>query len=620
MNVKSELKWILLIALVGFGIYANSLGGEFVYDDSRQIVRNPLIQNISLAGTALTSDVWAFKGDGNLTASNYWRPTFTAWCILNFQAFGLNPFAWHLTNVLLHLGVLMMAFLLLRRWGMPTPAALGIIAVFSAHPVHVESVAWVSGSTDLLFALSFLASLWFAENRRSGGGNLDLGLALLFYALALGSKEVALVCLPIYFVIFARTDDGRWRKPIDPGSKTARNAFLAFAALGIAYFVARWAVLGKITHPVENAVGAANAILSVPSVFLFYWRQILLPISLSVNYPNRAIDGFGVVAVLLPAVLSAGIVIGLWFLARRSFLTMLGAAMFLLPLAPALFIASFPADQIVHDRYLYLPLLGFLIIVFAELGPVVARFTERPVLAALAVLLAIPLAAQTVLYNRVWSSNLTLWENAVRVDPSSSSNFVQYGVALSGAGRVNEALDAFNSALDIEPNPYAYLGRAQAFIANEQFEEAVWDLQTLTEMKSDKVNVYTLYQSYEALAVALQKKNDLVRAERLLLEARKRLPIYSAALTEKLAVILYLKNEKPRALAELEAARDRARSEMLSSSKTVFFRLGMLYAEKGDRQNARLAFQEYLKLTANISERQVLADRKTAAEMLKNLN
>ncbi len=85
---KYELKWVLPIVAVCFMVFANALGGEFVYDDVRQILGNQLIQDNSLIWKALTSDVWAFKGDGSLAASNYWRPTFTAWSILNFRLFG----------------------------------------------------------------------------------------------------------------------------------------------------------------------------------------------------------------------------------------------------------------------------------------------------------------------------------------------------------------------------------------------------------------------------------------------------------------------------------------------------------------------------------------------------
>src|SRR5215203_221563 len=158
MNLKSELRPLVLLALVAFVVFANSLGGDFVYDDNRQILRNPLIQDSSLYGKALVSDVCAFKGDGSVAASNYYRPTFVAWLILNFKIFGASPLGWHALNVLLHILVCLLCFLLLRRWNISRNPAFAVSLIFAVHPVHTESVAWISGSPDLLFAAAFLSS------------------------------------------------------------------------------------------------------------------------------------------------------------------------------------------------------------------------------------------------------------------------------------------------------------------------------------------------------------------------------------------------------------------------------------------------------------------------------
>ncbi len=611
MKFDRDWKWILAIVLAGFLVYANALGGSFVYDDNRQIGRNPLIQNLSLAGAALTSDVWAFKGDGKYTASNYWRPTFVSWMILNYRVFGLNPFGWHVTNILLHLGVCVLGFLLLRRFGFSDTPSFVAALLFAVHPVHAESVAWISGSTDLLFALCLLASLWFAENRRRGGNFADLALSMILYALALGSKEVAIACLPVYYILFSRTEDDGFRL----WSPAALRATAGFVLVAGVYFAARWAVLGAITRPVENPVPLADAFFSIPTVFVFYLKQLVFPYTLSINYPLRATTGFDFFEFILPLLVTlavAGVVI---LLARRDFRFLIGAALFFLPLVAAFNLTAFPADQIVHDRYLYLSVLGFLMMILAAAGD---RLSARSLLIAAAVL-AVPLSIATFAMNRVWSSDLTLWTNAAAVDPQSASTMSQYGSALAAAGKPKEAVDAFNAALEISPNPGAFVGRAQALIATERFEEAVWDLQTVTEMKNDNLNAYTLYQAYEGLAVALQQKNDLVRAARYLREARKRLPIYYAALTEKIAVIEYSRGNKDEALKELEEAKDRARKELLMSSKAVFFRLGLLYAEKGNQQAAKEAFQEFMKLTATASDAEIIAERKMAADALKKL-
>ena len=155
---------------------------------------------------ALTSDVWAFKGDGTQAASNYWRPTFTAWHIINFRLFGMNPLGWHVTNLLLHAGVCVLAYALLRRWAFSVIIAFSIAILFAIHPVHVESVAWISGSPDLLFSLAFLASLWFAQTYAETGKTNALILTILLYALALGAKEIGIVCLPIYYFALTGTE------------------------------------------------------------------------------------------------------------------------------------------------------------------------------------------------------------------------------------------------------------------------------------------------------------------------------------------------------------------------------------------------------------------------------
>jgi hypothetical protein len=199
---RSEFHWALALVAVCILVFANSLGGEFVYDDTRQVTQNTLIQDNRLIWKALTSDVWAFKGDGSVASSNYWRPTFTAWQIINFRLFGLHPFGWHVTNLLLHCGLSLLAFASLRRWEYSAPIAFVIALIFAVHPVRVETVAWISGVPDLLFGLAFLGSLWFARSYAELRRTRSLALSVLLYAVALGAKEIGILCLPIYYFVF----------------------------------------------------------------------------------------------------------------------------------------------------------------------------------------------------------------------------------------------------------------------------------------------------------------------------------------------------------------------------------------------------------------------------------
>lgn len=618
MSIKSEIHWLLILAAITIVVYANSPGGEFVYDDVRQITGNVLIQDSRLAGRALMSDVWAFKGDGSMAASNYWRPTFTAWCMLNFRLFGLDPYGWHALNILLHIGVCLLGFLLLRKWGMSGWIAFGITLIYAVHPVHSESAAWISGSPDLLFGIFFLGSLWFAERARGKDRKgPDLALAIIFYCLSLGAKEAAFLCFPVYYILLARNVE-------KPGDKkmNALNTTLIFAAAALAWFFARWAILGKLSQPAEDAAGILSALLSAPAVFVFYLKQIVFPYWLSINYPPRPVDQVTLVNFVVPLVISIAAAAAIWFLAKRSFIQKLGAALFLLPLVLSFNIGAFPPEQIVHDRYLYLPLLGFLMLVFPFLKDISARITGEKaevVLAAFAVLVSVPLAVQTYLYNRVWQNETALWQNAVAVDENSAFNWSQLGSALAEANRPDEAVKVFERSLAVRPTALAYLGKGRGLIEKGRFDEAAAELEKIVEFSPDRINAYTLFQGYEALALALQGKKDLAAAEKLLLEARERLPIYRAALTEKLAVVLYLQNRKPEALKELENVKARARVEMLPASKTVFLRLGMLYAELGRRDEARASLQEFLQLTGTARRKIEADDRRQAEELLRKL-
>lgn len=638
MNIKREFLWVILTAAIGFFIFANTLNGEFVYDDNRQIVRNSLIQNAPLYGTALTSDVWAFKGDGTIAASNYWRPTFVAWMIINYRLFGANPFGWHLLNILAHVVVCLLAYALLRRWNVSAAVSFAIALIFAVHPVHSESVAWISGAPDLLFSLFLLASLWFTDKFAGGRKTLNLILALIFYALALGAKEIGILCFPLFVLILLprRTEAEYKEEQLEESTRPEENKnknesaaassgltlALPFLGLAAVYFILRALVLGGISQPVEDAAGFGSAVLSVPSIFVFYIHQIVFPYSIGANYPLRAISTFSFSGFIVPLIISVVVLFFLWLAAERSFVQKMGLALFVLPLLPAMNAAAFTPEQIVHDRYLYLPLLGFLMVVFPSLAELVERYAAPKrdlIITMAAIILSLPLAFVAFNYNQVWLSDLSLWEHSVQFDKTSAFNWSQYGAELAERKKVPESIEAYNNALRIRSSASALLGQGRNLLLLKRHEEAVKLLKTVIEMPAEKVNAYTLYQSYEALAIALIEQKKYDEAEQHLLEARNRLPIYSAALTEKLAVTYYQSNRKSDALRELEAAKNKARTELLVESKSVIFRLGQLYAELDRKEDARSNLQEYLSLTGTVKDEETLQERRQAAQLLNQL-
>ncbi|HKP03874.1 MAG TPA: tetratricopeptide repeat protein [Chthoniobacterales bacterium] len=601
-SLGTELWWLLPALVLGFLIYANTLNGEFVYDDLRQIVRNTLIQDGSQFWRALTSDVWAFKG-GDQAASNYWRPSYVLWMIINFRCFGLAPFGWHLTNILLHVGVVALLFALLRRLDVSRPIAGGIALIFAVHPVHTESVAWISGTPDLILAAALLGSIWFVLLLSEKATPFRWAAAIGLYAVALGAKEVAIL-FPLVVLVLPRGGREQGEKEI-PWSPAISIAW-PFAALALVYLVIRQLILGTAQQLPEGGASLGETILSVPAVFAFYLRQMIAPYWIGPSYPLRAVTSLGLLNFVVPLVVSA--VAGWWMvrMAGRTRIARIGLALLLVPLLPAMYIAAFHPEQLVHDRYLYLPLLGFLMLVI----PVLASLLERvageaakrgPMLIfVFAVVVAVPLGAQTLRYNQAWTANLALWEWGVRSDPNSAFNYQQYGVKLQEAKKLADSVAAFDKSIAIRPMDATIVSRATTLIDLQRFAEAERDLRGVTAKQTAEVNAYTMYQAYERLAVSLSQQNKLDEAAAAIGEARRRLPQYIAALTEKLAVILYQGGRKNDALNELNAVRAQGHSETLPESRLIFYRMGLLNQELGHPQEARAAFQEFLSVTRGI--------------------
>lgn len=609
MKFRDEWKWIVPIVVVCLLVFANSVTGEFVYDDMRQILRNTLIQDNGLMWKALTSDVWAFKGDGTQAASNYWRPTFTLWHIINFRMFGTDPVGWHITNLLLHSGVCVVAYALLRRWAFSAMVAFAITLIFAVHPVHVESIAWISGSPDLLFSLAFLGSLWFAQTYSETGKTNSLILTILLYLAALGAKEIGILCLPIYYFVLTGAET-KPKKPID-----VKTTMLTLCGVVAGYFLIRFAVLGAVSRPPDDAVSLGNAILSVPEMFAFYLRQVFFPYWIGVNYPVEPVSQIGTSNFFVPLMVSLAALAAVFYLAKTNKKGSLAAATFLLPLVAAMNATAFISEQIVHDRYLYLPLLGVLMLIV----PFAAKLAgERNILIACGVL-SVVLSVQTFTYNSAWANELALWSWTSKIDDSSFTS-MQLGNALVEAGRDSDSIDAYSKAIAKKPVPRGYIGRGRVYLKTKQYPKAEADLVKATQFPAEQVEAYALYQAYEALGIVYSEQRNYDAAIKNFAKARTELPIYSAALTTNLAIVLYQSGQKDAALRELEGAKAQARKELLPESKAVFLRLGMLYAEQRRKDEAKNAIQEYLALTASTTDKTTLDARAQAGKILQGLN
>lgn len=634
---RVDLLGILLLVAACALVYANGIGNQFVWDDQKQILENGLIKDPSLIGRAMVSDVWAFKGDTGEPWSNYWRPVFILWLIGNYRAFGIaSTTGWHVANIALHAGVVSLAYLFLRRLGVSRLLALAIGLPFAVHPIHVESVTWISGSPDLQVAAGLLGALILLlvgldrKNPTGLAGLLALGLSLVAFSLSLLSKEITIFFPAIIFVTVLLAGP---RKPsLVSRARAAVLWTLPFVVLTGIYAIAHYKILGKAQIEVAWKVGPSGVFFSAPRVLFFYLREAFFPLWIAPAYPVRVLTAPDAANFLLPGLVVAVVLGGLVWLARRDAVRGIGLALFLVPLLPALNIGAFAPDRVVADRYLYLPSLGLLMILVPSVAELVGFLRARRAAGATArrpaqaggagvevvtfwifASVALLLGLQTIRYNRIWETELSLWSAAIASDPNSVSALNEYALQMYQAKRLTEARAALDHALSIEPLTTAYLLRADVSTAEKRYADAESDIKQVLGVYADYAG------AYERLALVYQNQNRLGEAESTLRTAIVKAPHRRGAFTDSLGIVLYLQGRRAEALQTLEAGRPLATTELNPGAEAILFHLGSLYAEMGRAREARAALEEYLRVSEGSTDKDTRERRKQTLDALAGL-
>ncbi|HEX5733508.1 MAG TPA: tetratricopeptide repeat protein [Blastocatellia bacterium] len=461
-QAKKLERWVIAgLLAVTLLVFANSLQGEFVYDDRMQILNNPTITSLSNIPRMFTESVWQFLNEKNPEAVGpYYRPLFNVALIVGYQLFEYQTFGWHLISILFHLAAVMLIYALARRWDMRTDTAAAAALLFGVHPVHSESVAWVAALPDPMATVFILSSLllyerYYHSERRAGPLTLVLSVAFAFMALL--SKEVAVI-YPIFLAVRELLDRPAQESLVATVTRLLKRT-APFLLIVPIYLAMRYAVLGFITKTEPNAVGipASHVLLTIPSILLSYVRLLVIPYPLSVMYDNTYVTSPGDIrywgAVLVLTLLAGAV---LWMV-RSSAVGRRALAFLILFLLPVLNLKAFrPEESLLHDRYLYLPSIGFCLLVALALERVVARFASDnvKVFRVATILLSVVLLVITVSQNRTWQNEIALTNHALEVTPRWPYLHNYIGANHSLQNRFAEAERAYNEALTINPGYY----------------------------------------------------------------------------------------------------------------------------------------------------------------------
>lgn len=452
-GVLDQSRALFLIVAATVLVYANSLSGAFVFDDTKQIVGNPALRSWGNLLRAFTSDVWSFQR-GTLTKDvppPYYRPLFTAYLTLNYKLFGLWEPGWHLMNLLVHTGATVAVFFLIKRLSGDRLVATLAALVFGLHPAHVESVSWISGIPDPLAALFFVPSLiWYVRYRMEGERKFLIA-SVIAYGLSALCKETPLA-LPLVFIVWELTRAAGTRQSLSTRVREIVLQLIPYAVIAGAYLALRFAVLGRISwkHPFMARVPDLAIWMTVPYVFVSYLRHLVAPFYLSLIYGTSFVTTATDPRFFLPAALIVVLAILLWTNRKKlSGDTWIALTLIVAPLLPVLNLRVFHFEYIIQDRYLYLPSIGFCYLIAILL----VRWSRRQKQLAIGVAIVIIVAfgVSTYAQNRVWHDAVSLWRRAIYYSPNSWSTHYNLGLAYLNIKQNQAAVDELVEANRLNP-------------------------------------------------------------------------------------------------------------------------------------------------------------------------
>jgi protein O-mannosyl-transferase len=498
---------LLVILLVYSAVYFNALFGGFVYDDNSQIVGNPWIRDIRNIPTIFFKGVWSFQS--GLSTSNYYRPLMHIVYMLNYHLFGLNPWGFHLVNILFHCGASVLVFLIIRRLlneRMPaaspvylSPAFLAAI-LFATHPIHTEAVTWIAGLPDVSFTFFYLLSLYFYISFRDGakGGYL---LSIFSFSVATLFKEPALT-LPIMLIAYDHLV-----KKSDETILDGIKRYIPYAVVSGVYLLVRYYVLRSFV-PTESYLGLSTyqLIINVFPLFREYLTSLLWPSNLNFWHTFHPISSLfeanGMISVFVTAIYF--VVAAAAY--RRNKTVFFGLSLIVVPLLPAFYIKAIGGKPFA-ERYLYLPSVGFVLLLAVFLSWIKEKLPRGVISITIAVLVIVGLyAVGTIKRNNAWKNNFTFWSDTVMKSPDSAIAHNELGLVY-GSKAVDRAISEFQAALQLNPDyAEAHNNLGLAYGAKGQFDRAISEFQAALLVNPN------LVEAHNNLGMAYGTKGQFDRA------------------------------------------------------------------------------------------------------------
>jgi tetratricopeptide (TPR) repeat protein len=578
----------------------NSVWNHFASDDLEQVLNNALIKHLGNIGAAFTKSVWSFAGaDIVFTVDPYFRPLFSALFTINYALFGSSPAGWHLVNVSIHATVTFLVFVVARKVIGRVPVAALTASLFAVHPVHAESVAWISGVTDPLMAAFALPAFYFYLKFHEGRQRRALGGALAFYFLSLLTKETAIALLLV--VAYCEVFHFKEQKPLKSRLMELTRIGGLFVATTIVYFLMRFNAVGSLALGGRPRHPLLPALLTIPLAIVKYLGLMFIPFGYSYQHYTELVPGALSVSFLVPVVLL--ITIGACAVALKSGLLNFAAVWFLLTLVPALAsIRNFEPGYLIQERYLYLPSVGICMAVALGIEWIGMRnwlgTRQRIAAAVLTVVLLLAWSLILVRQNRVWDNSLTVYKNSVAVAPLSPVAHVQLSRAYYDTGRPREAEAEARTAMELDTRcAGAYLNLSYFAKQSGKLDKACEYLENaVATIPENTMTQHDLATIYLNLGMVYGQRKMLDQAEQNLLRS---IEVSPRAVAWYYTGQFYLEQRR---LNDALTMFQKTLEEVPAWFAPVHLKLGLVYETLGDTQRAESEYDEFLRLAPDAPE------------------
>jgi tetratricopeptide (TPR) repeat protein len=462
------------LALATAVLYNGTLTFEFVWDDGQQIVDNPLIRSWHNVSRAFVSDLWYHTARQQV----YYRPLFIVWSILNYAVVGLRPWGWHLGAILLHVGATLTVFWLARRLGLEYWTAALATLIFALHPIHIESVAWISAAADsmvtMFTALAFAAFLNARDPEHTQRFAWRV-VSMVLLACALLTKEMAACFAPLVACYVWLFPSRKQMSVIQKCWEVAVNT-IPYGVLTIGYMIVRKLALRNSPMLFDPRYSCGDMFATLPYVVLFYLRKLIVPQGLTGLYYTPYVMSDYLVKFVLPLALLVGVAALIYHWARKTndWLVLFAGLWLLVGLAPALYLRNFWNSDFVRDRYIYLPSIGFAILLAIAVRslPAFKTSTAGAVQGFAAVVLCGAYVVASVPQQAWWDSDLLVYMRGHELYPENALATIGLGREYSRRGAHERAIALLEDAARRDRNStFSLLGLAEVYIAAGRNEE-----------------------------------------------------------------------------------------------------------------------------------------------------